>query len=164
MTILLGSADIIKLPMPLSKWIDIPPAWLLGAICLLWLQTSLLGGFDTGPLGLWVGRVFIFAGLGLMVAALWSFQAAKTSPIPHTQPDAIITSGVFGLSRNPIYLGDLLVLLGLGLGWGAILTVLVAPAFAVLITRRFILAEEKRLEHRFPDQFTAYKTRVRRWI
>ncbi len=150
--------------MPLSKWIDIPPVWLLGAVALVWLETLVTGGLNTGNWGLWAGRFLIVAGLGLMVAAIWEFQKAKTSPVPHMQPSAMITSGIFGITRNPIYLGDALILLGLGFGLGAISTLIVLPLFVALIHLRFIRAEEKRLEAGFPETWPRYRSKVRRWI
>lgn len=147
-----------------ARMIDIPPVWLAGAIALLWVERQTTGGLDTGAWGLWGGRVLIGLGLLLMVAAIWEFMRAKTSPIPHTEPAAIITSGIFARTRNPIYLGDALVLAGFGLGWGAVSTLIVLPLFVALIDRRFIKAEEKRLEAHFQTEFSAYKLSVRRWI
>lgn len=146
------------------QMIDVPPVWLLAAITIMWLQARWIGGIETGVLGLWIGRGFICAGLGLMVAALWEFRRAKTTPIPHHVPDAMITTGVFGLTRNPIYLGDVLILCGLGISFGALSVVVVLPGFIRLIDARFISAEEMRLARTFPDSFPAYKTSVRRWI
>ncbi|MEM8752089.1 MAG: isoprenylcysteine carboxylmethyltransferase family protein, partial [Pseudomonadota bacterium] len=66
--------------------------------------------------------------------------------------------------RNPIYAADVAILIGWGVSLGAALPFLVVPAFAVVIQRRFILAEEARLEAAFGEAFRDYKTRVRRWI
>lgn len=150
--------------MTWRKMIDIPPVWLALAVFFLWMQARFAGGLDTGPLGLWGGRVLITLGLGLMAAALWEFYRARTTPIPHQMPDAMIASGIFGRTRNPIYLGDALILAGFGLSFGALSLVLILPGFVWLIDRRFIRAEEERLARSFPDSFPAYKSSVRRWI
>lgn len=149
--------------MSLKKLIDIPPVWLALALLALWLQTKLLGAFDLAP-AVWLGRVIIALGLVLMGLAIWEFMKARTSPIPHTNPSAIITTGVFAWTRNPIYLGDALVLFGFGMAFGALSVVVLLPAFVVLIERRFILSEEARLEAAFPEPFAAYKSSVRRWF
>lgn len=150
--------------MTIRQMIDIPPVWLVGAIFVLWLQVRLFGALPLGVVGLWAGRGLIGLGLLLMAAALWSFVRARTTPVPHQMPDAMITSGVFAFSRNPIYLGDALILLGAGLGLGAVSTLVVLPAFIWLIDRRFIQAEEARLETGFPESWPKYRAKVRRWV
>lgn len=147
-------------------YLDMPPFWLLGALVVAWWQPRLFpllswaDGSFTEPLGI----VLILGGILLMVASLWEFRRAKTTPIPRQSPSALITSGIFRLTRNPIYLGDALVLLGFILRWEATLSLILVPVFLVLIERRFILGEEARLLGAFGAEFEAYKARVRRWI
>ncbi|MEM9709424.1 MAG: isoprenylcysteine carboxylmethyltransferase family protein [Pseudomonadota bacterium] len=146
------------------KLIDIPPVWLAIAIGVLAAETRMTGGLTLpGWTGL-VGWGLIGAGLLLMFLALAAFSRGRTSPIPHTAPQAILTEGVFSISRNPIYLGDALVLLGIGVLWGAASVVLVAPLFVFLIERRFIRAEEDRLQAAFPEEWSAYRAAVPRWV
>jgi protein-S-isoprenylcysteine O-methyltransferase Ste14 len=75
-----------------------------------------------------------------------------------------VERGPYGYSRNPIYLGDTLLLLGLGLAgsWPSLL--LGAPIFALAVDRYAIRPEESHLAARFPQDFAAYKKRVRRWL
>ena len=80
------------------------------------------------------------------------------------RPDALVTTGPFAISRNPIYLADALILMGLSLRWDAPIGVLLVPAFVWLITRRFILAEEARLSDHFGAAFDAYRKDTRRWL
>ena len=146
------------------KMIDVPPTWLAGCAALAWLQARHLpiGGF-----GAWadaLGALAILTGLGLMGAAVIAFRRHRTTVIPKRDPSAIITTGVFALSRNPIYLGDALVLLGLILRWDAVPSLVLVPAFILLIQRRFIAGEEARLAAAFPDAFAAYRAKVRRWV
>jgi protein-S-isoprenylcysteine O-methyltransferase Ste14 len=76
----------------------------------------------------------------------------------------LITGGLYRYSRNPIYLGDALILAGLILRWDAVLAVPVLPLFVFLIQRRFILPEEARLAAAFPSAFESFRASTRRWI
>lgn len=145
------------------KWIDIPPTWLALFALAAWLLARAGFSVDTGTVGVWLGHALILAGLALMAATVWAFHKARTTVIPHHVPSAIVTSGILGWSRNPIYLGDALILAGLCIGWGSLAGIVLVPAFVVLITRRFILAEEARLRTAFPDDFARYEKHVRRW-
>ena len=148
------------------KMIDIPPAWLAAALALAWLQTHMVPIELFAPWPIWnlVGGGLVALGLGLMVLALVEFKRARTTPIPHRQPAALIDRGIFALTRNPIYLGDALILAGLSLRWQSILGLLLVPVFIALIDRRFIRAEEARLEAGFGSAFATYASRVRRWL
>lgn len=144
--------------------LDFPPIWLLGAIGLVW---GLDGLFDLtlfGPGGRVVGGISIALGLALMVAAVGQMVLRRTTFVPRRDPQALVTGGVFALSRNPIYLGDALVLAGVILWRDAPLGVPVLPAFMMVIQHRFILDEERRLHAAFGPTFAAWKSRSGRWI
>ena len=148
------------------KELDIPPIWLALAVFLAWLQSSywpVLAWAGGGPLE-FLGNFMVAAGLFLMALALWEFRKARTTPIPRRDPNAMIESGVFGYTRNPIYLGDALVLAGLILRWEAGPSLILVPLFVMLIDRRFILDEEARLREAFGDAFDSYASKVRRWL
>ena len=146
------------------KLIDIPPVWLFLFACLAWGQARLLPVGSFGGWADWAGAALVVIGIGLMIAAVFEMTRARTTVIPHQAPSAIVTSGIFGISRNPIYLGDAMVLAGLVLRWDAIPSVLLVPAFIMVIERRFIRDEENRLRAAFPDEFAAWSSRVRRWL
>lgn len=106
------------------------------------------------------------AGSAIMLSGVLSFRRAKTTVNPLTPEGAttMVTSGIYRFTRNPMYLGFLLVLTG----WAIYLSNL--PAFALLplfvwyLNRFQIVPEERVLGVKFPQTFTAYKTSVRRWI
>jgi len=146
----------------LMKWIDIPPVWLFAFLFATVALDTVLP--DTlRPLRV-PGAAMIALGLLLMVVAVVQMAMQRTSPIPHTQPSALVDSGIFGLSRNPIYRGDALVLAGYALWRETPFALVLVPLFMWIITRRFILPEEARLANAFGPSFAEYKTRVRRWI
>jgi protein-S-isoprenylcysteine O-methyltransferase Ste14 len=110
--------------------------------------------------------VLIVAGASISAAGVVSFRRARTTVNP-TKPDstsALVSSGIYGLTRNPMYLGFLLVLVG----WAAFLSnaaALVGPVAFVLYMNRFqISPEERALSALFGAEFSAYKSRVRRWL
>ena len=147
--------------------IDLPPVWLALFAALAWaLSRGEPLGLDFGGLALWrwLGGGLILAGLVLAVLAAREMARARTTILPHRSPDALVTSGVFGISRNPIYLGDLLILTGLILWWEAALALPLIPVFAFVLVRRFIRPEEERLAAAFGPAFAAWRARVRRWI
>jgi protein-S-isoprenylcysteine O-methyltransferase Ste14 len=107
-----------------------------------------------------------FTGLAIGAAAAFLCRRARTTLDP-TRPaaaSALITSGVFGRSRNPIYVGMLLLLLAWALHIGNLLAFLFLPGFVLYMNRFQIIPEEKFLLSRFGDAFSAYQSRVRRWL
>jgi protein-S-isoprenylcysteine O-methyltransferase Ste14 len=83
---------------------------------------------------------------------------------PFEESKALITTGVFAISRNPMYLGMTLILFGLGLLLGSLTPFLVVSALPVLLGRLFIFPEEQMLDDTFGAQFQEYRKRVRRWM
>jgi len=110
------------------------------------------------------GGLLVGGGLLSIGLAALEMRRARTTVIPHMEPDALVTSGIFRRSRNPIYVGDALVLTGLILRWGAWPSLVLVPLFVWLITDRFVLDEEARLRARFGAAFDAYVERTRRWL
>lgn len=146
------------------KWIDIPPIWLLGSLVLaylvsLWSSLSFGGGWAD-----FLGGLLVGGGLILMGLAVIEMRKARTTVIPHMDPNRLVTTGIFRRTRNPIYLGDALVLAGLILRWDAPLALPLIPIFVWIIERRFILAEEDRLRRAFRQDFYRYTQDTRRWI
>jgi protein-S-isoprenylcysteine O-methyltransferase Ste14 len=75
----------------------------------------------------------------------------------------LVTDGVFRFSRNPMYLGSLLLLIGWAIGLGTLSPWLVLPGFAMFTSVAQIAPEERALEERFGENYLAYRQRVRRW-
>ena len=76
----------------------------------------------------------------------------------------MVQSGIYRRSRNPIYLGDVLILAGLILRFDAVLSLVLLPIFVWLLERRFIIPEEDRLRRTFRADFARYERKTRRWI
>ncbi len=113
-----------------------------------------------------VAGCVILSGVALGLAGIVSFRRANTSvhPMRLELTSSLVTGGIYRVSRNPMYLG---IAVGL-LGWGIYLSNIVALAFVVAfiayMNRFQILPEERNLKRQFGEQFANYKRQVRRWI
>lgn len=149
----------------MKAYVDIPPCWLLLAAALAWWQASYLPiGPSPSVLVRGFGGLFVALGVAVIVAAALEFLRHRTTIIPHQTPMRIIENGVFGISRNPIYLGDAMILLGLILRWGAWPSLILVPLFVWWIERHFVGPEEDRMRQKFGGDFLRYERNVRRWI
>jgi len=147
------------------KRIIFPPIWLVfGMVSIFALNELYPGVRFTGGLGQLVGGVIIFIGLLLLLLAGGLFKKAGTDLIPFKNVSALVTTGIYRLTRNPMYLGMAALLLGTAITVGALTTLLVPGIFMVIIQFRFILPEEAMLRELFPEEFPAYCSRVRRWL
>ncbi|MBB4197694.1 isoprenylcysteine carboxyl methyltransferase [Rhodoblastus sphagnicola] len=110
------------------------------------------------------GRVVAAAGIALDLWAMAVMTAAHTNIMPNHGARRLVTSGPFALTRNPIYLGNTLVTLGIGLGLDALWFIPLAVAAAVLVERLAIRREEAHLAARFGAEWTAYAAATPRWL
>ena len=148
----------------MPKWLDLPPIWLIATMASVYAIAQMTGPSLSWPRPWWTAVAIMAMGGGLAVWAAISFRMAKTTIVPHRTPSALITSGAFSYSRNPIYLADVIVLIGWGALFGAVLPFVLVPIFIWIIQIRFIRPEETRLSAEFGEEFDAYKSRTRRWI
>lgn len=147
------------------KRIIYPPIWLvLGLITIFALNELMPGARFTSSVGQVVGGIIIFVGLVLLLLAGGLFKQAGTDLVPFKNVSALVTTGIYRYTRNPMYLGMAAILLGCAITVGAALSLLVAPVFMVIIEFRFIRAEEEMLRGLFPEDFPPYCVRVRRWL
>jgi protein-S-isoprenylcysteine O-methyltransferase Ste14 len=93
-----------------------------------------------------------------------ALKHSRTTVKPFEESTALITGGVFRISRNPMYLGFALILFGIALLMGSLAPHIVIVAFSVLIDVVFIKVEERMLGERFGEAWLRYKATVRRWI
>src|SRR5215216_621776 len=112
---------------------------------------------DTGLLLTFVGFLF---GIG----ALLEFRKARTTPDPHGSVRQLVTSGIYRFTRNPIYLGFLLMVIGIPLNSGLYWGIVLAPFFILVMNRLVIQHEEAYLAKKFGKTYIDYTSRVRRWL
>lgn len=146
----------------------IPPpivALLIGLI--MWLLAFLFPAFALPSMTGLAGAAFIgLAGIGIGGVAVIAFNRARTTPDPRKPAAAsvLVTSGIYRLTRNPMYLGVLLLLISWGMFLGNGLALICAFTFVPYITRFQIQPEERILQQKFGAAFISYKTKVRRWL
>jgi len=148
-----------------------PPLIFLATLIFGFVMDHLVPlGFPISRIGLahWINvtiaGAMVLIGLALATAGIRNFTRAAT-PVPTAQPtQALVTTGIHGYTRNPIYLGMFLVYAGIGLvvrsPW---ILILILP---LVLTIRYgvVMREEAYLERRFGDVYREYKSRVRRWL
>jgi len=112
----------------------------------------------------WIGLVPVVAGVAINLVADEALQRARTPVRPDEKPRALVTHGAYGISRNPMYLGFLLILLGTAILLGSLTPFLPVPVFALAMRVMFIQREEHLLGETFGGQWEEYRRAVRRWI
>ena len=115
-----------------------------------------------------LGGALLLAGAGVVVALLGvaSFRRAKTTvnPLHPEAASTLVVAGIYRMTRNPMYLGMLLLLLGWALFLANTLAFVITAAYIPLMNRLQIIPEEAALMAKFGDHFTAYQSKVRRWL
>ena len=111
-----------------------------------------------------IGFALTFVGLLFGIGAFIEFRKARTTLDPHGSVKAVVSNGVYRITRNPIYLGFLLMVIGLPLNLGTYWGIVIAPFFITTVNRLVIEKEEAYLEKKFKEQYTSYKSRVKRWL
>jgi Putative protein-S-isoprenylcysteine methyltransferase len=111
-----------------------------------------------------LGWLPVAIALGLGGWSIRSFHRAETTPHPWGDPRALVVSGPYRFSRNPMYLALLLLLVGWWIALGTPAALIGLPIFVIAVDRLFIRREERLLEARFGAAFGAFRQRVRRWI
>ena len=111
-----------------------------------------------------LGLLITFVGFLLGIAAFLEFRKSRTTVDPHGSSQQVVTSGIYRFTRNPIYLGFLLMVVGLPLNSGLYWGVVMAPFYIFLMNRLVIEQEEAYLEKKFGKTYASYKAQVRRWL
>ena len=143
----------------------IPPAWLLASALIMVLLRETIPGPSLGlDQAAGVGWFLIGGGIALAVFVDLIFKRRGTTILPFRESTALVTSGPFRYSRNPIYCGMIAMLIGLGVLLDSATPFVIVPVFGWIIDRYFIRREEADLETVFGAEYEAYKARVRRWL
>jgi protein-S-isoprenylcysteine O-methyltransferase Ste14 len=147
-----------------SKWI-LPPKIALAAII------TMIALHLVVPLVIVVPTPFSYAGALLLATGsamiVWSrraFQAAGTPIRPFTASTTLVRHGLYRWSRNPMYLGAVLLVTGVAVLLGSLVALLVAIAFFATLQEGFVRHEERLLDETFGDEYRTYRRSVRRWL
>jgi protein-S-isoprenylcysteine O-methyltransferase Ste14 len=151
-----------------SLELKIPPLLLVALFALaMWLQASLTPALSFS----WPGQTLLAGVLALFAcsivgAGVLAFRRAQTTVDPRTPSasSSVVGHGIYGYTRNPMYVGFAGLLLALAVLLGNLLALLWLPLFVAYINRYQIIPEERALQAKFAAEYSAYKARVRRWI
>ncbi|GBD32552.1 MAG: hypothetical protein KatS3mg081_2483 [Gemmatimonadales bacterium] len=146
--------------------IHLPPPILVAAVGAAGLALERLVPLPDFS-GLWarlLAAVLMAAWLLLLVLSLRELWRSGTTVRPHRPAKVLVTSGPYARTRNPLYLGLVLLQAAAGFWFGSLWVLLLIPATVVLLTRFAILPEERYLEATFGDAYREYRSRVPRWL
>lgn len=149
----------------MQKKKPLPPTYFISSILLIIIIDFLFPiiTFIYFPWNL-LGLPLLAAGGALNILADRDFKRYKTTVKPYEHASVLITKGVFRISRNPMYLGMVLFLLGESILFGSLSPFFISIIYLVLIDFIFLRTEEKMLLEKFGEEYKTYKNKVRRWI
>ena len=152
-----GDSDQPGVPPP-----RLPPAWrgpnppritLTMIVAMLALDYFLPGKALLVPPWTWAGVLPLLLGLTMVVGGKLLFDKRETTIRPFEESSMLVTGGMFALSRNPIYVGFLVLLTGVGVLLGSLTPFIAVPAMWLILDRRFIPVEEAMLEQTFGEEY-----------
>ena len=143
----------------------LPPVWFLLTLLAMWIADRWLPIVEFASTAARVaGAVLIVTGIGISARASSAFKHAGTPVVPFERSTALVTEGLFRYTRNPMYVGLVLALVGVALLLESVGAWLPIPVFIAIIQVRFIAGEERLLAELFGDDYLAYKHKTRRWL
>lgn len=111
-----------------------------------------------------IGWLVVVLAVAMDISAIRTMRRAKTTVMPHRASEHLVTGGPFSFTRNPIYLGNTMLMIGAGLIAGVLWLILLAPVAAFMTQKLAIEREEQHLSARFGKKYRDYMKKVRRWI
>jgi len=143
----------------------LPPMYLFTSLASMVLLQFFMPVYQLIPYP-WnaTGIIPLALGMVLNITADKAFKITGTTVKPFEVSTKLVTSGAFRYSRNPMYLGMVMILTGVAFLLGALSPFIIIPVFAITMDRVFIVAEEKMLDEHFGYKWKQYKAEVRRWI
>ena len=149
-----------------ASGVRIPPPLFYVAGFLVGVVVELAFPIDRPPLAITVAVTLIGAAawLALDGAAMLHFRRAETSMVPFNPTTALVTSGPYRFTRNPMYLGMAFLYAAVALASGVIWALAILPVVIALVDRLVIAREEPYLERKFGHAYRDYRSRVRRWL
>lgn len=148
----------VRFPPPFVYAIGVALGWLLGR----WMAWRITTG--PSPMRMAAAALFVLVYLVLFVGALTAFRRAHTTLIPNRPATAFVTRGPYAFTRNPMYLSLVALYIAVALWLNSWWVLVLLPVVVLVIDRAVIAREERYLGAAFPAEYSAYRTRVRRWL
>ena len=143
----------------------IPPVYLMMTLALMWLVNRyfpIYRAIDT-PVA-YSGVIPVLFGITMAAISAGMFKKAGTGIEPFDEATSLVTTGFYRFTRNPMYMGMFLMLLGVAVLMGSIGVLLPFALFVLVIRNNFVLGEERFMEAAFGQLYLDYKAGVRRWL
>ena len=138
--------------------------WITGKLLPVVGDFSMVNHFFMGEAQVWLGRLIIAVAIGIDLWVLAIFKKHRTNIRPDRPAEALVTSGPFAFSRNPIYVGNVMIILGFGFMKGSMWYLLLVPFLFFALEYLAIKREEAHMAARFGQAWMSYASRVRRWL
>lgn len=150
---------------PQASKLLLPPVYFLVAIALM-VALHFAAPVLVWLAGPWrlIGILPIVAGAGIASTGALQFRRRGTAIKPFETSSTLVTDGLYRYSRNPMYIGLIVTLIGIGICLGSATPLFVIPVFVWAIRARFVRFEEASLEKQFGQAYLDFKSRVRRWL
>jgi protein-S-isoprenylcysteine O-methyltransferase Ste14 len=146
------------------KKLLIPPVFVLISLILIITFYFKLPAYNCVPYPLNLcGTIFICVGFMIMAIASRLFRKHKTT-LTFDKSTHLVTEGIYSRTRNPIYLGMFIMLIGIGICFGNLFSIIMPFGFIIIIRLMIIPKEEKLMFEAFGQDYLDYKKKVRRWI
>ena len=117
-----------------------------------------------GIIGKMAGGIVLFCGVSLFLVAVGHFRIQGTTVMPTREPDKLVSEGIYRVTRNPMYLGMLLMLIGFPFVMESVTGLIFSLLFFLIMDRSVIPREERVVEGVFGEEYRWYKSKTRRWI
>lgn len=153
------------MPFPTLKIPPVITVLLLGSA--MWATTRAFPDWRMVlPAGQIIAAGLALTGVAIAIAGVVSFRRAKTTvnPLQPSAASSLVIAGIYRFTRNPMYLGMLLVLLGCAVFLGNVLALIFPLVYIPLMNCLQIVPEEKALATKFGSEFAEYQSKVRRWL
>lgn len=154
-----GATGLARLLMLMTPFGIMAALYLLIHLGALWPPLT-----TRAPRSAWTGGLLVGAGLAIAAPSAIAFARRRTTIVPVGQPSALLVSGPYRFSRNPIYLADVVTTAGIALVTGRLAHWAVPIVLGIVLDRVYIANEERRLRATFGAAFEDYARRVRRWL
>jgi protein-S-isoprenylcysteine O-methyltransferase Ste14 len=142
-----------------------PPVFLLISLIAMFLLDRFVPVFEFGTAwSLGAGAALLACGLVVTISSARRFKRAGTPLRPFEESTTVVTSGMFRITRNPMYMGMVVGQAGIALMLGSLIAFVPILVFATIIHTQFVVHEERFMEGLFGEQYLTYKKKVRRWI
>jgi protein-S-isoprenylcysteine O-methyltransferase Ste14 len=137
---------------------------LCAIVMLIFYRKAPLATVMPEPYNYFIGIPLMIAGLALTLYAARQFRLVRTNIKTFNRPDVLVTDGAFAWTRNPMYLGFAIALLGFAIKLNVWPAVGVAAAFALIADRWYVRFEERMAAEAFGERYEAYRRTTRRWL